>query len=161
MDVCAGRCGRAVVAGRSAQSLDCIVTKSQRGIVRTWAAVAGVLVVVAVFESWILAHWSWLRFVALLAIVVGVTAAKPRPFEENWLDRIVERHPLLKPWFVICAVAALCFAAATIIWHVPLNEDVSVRGLIAMFAALLGPPIIAIERERFEEAGKEGTDNAI
>ena len=149
------------MAGRSTESLDCIVTKSQRRIIGTWASIVALLIIVAVFESWILEHWSWLRFVVLVVIAVGALVANPASRDENRLNRAVERHPLLKLWFVVCAMAALGFAAATTIWHVPLNEGIGVRGLIAIFAVLLGPPIIAFERERFVAAGREEASNAI
>ena len=126
----------------------------QRRLVAKCAAIGGLVVAVVVFQRWILENWSWLKWVSLPIIVIGV-ALEGRSSRPPDIERWADSHPFIKPWLAVCALIIAIVAVTTTHTSFRIPEDWTLPALVLTFVVMLGPFAVIGVRERYLELGAE------
>jgi hypothetical protein len=130
------------------------VNSAQRRLVGKCAVGVSLVVVVVVFEHWILENWSWLKWAAL-PIMVIVAAVEGRPEKPPNIERWASSHPLIKPWLFVCALVIASIAVATTQTSFRIADQWTLRAVVLVFLVMLGPFVIVGLRERYRELGRD------
>lgn len=138
------------------------MTKAQKKIVSGWLLVALLIIILSVFNDWILGHWDtirWPSFVVIL-IIAALSKKKHSPADGRFqINRVVEENPWVKIYLAIyCVAIAIAIAIAIGANYVIFNNIKLEAGFVELFSAmglLILPIIIIQQKEAYLNAGKE------
>ena len=131
------------------------MSRAQRRLVREWIVIIVFLVVVMAAAHYLTPRQlGWARWlilplilIARMAVPYGEADRRGRPD----FNEIAQEHRWIKWWAALCAIFFL--GAAIFVTHSSYRvaDQDTLTVLFLSFAALLGPMVILIERERFRE----------
>lgn len=126
---------------------------------RTWAICGIVLSLFVVFDDFVAANASWLRWLALVGVVfawssVRQTRAELRAEGSERIASIVSDEPWLKAWLAFWACTFFGGAIYVTRESIRLEELFGFRVIVIAFLILMGPIIVLSEAQRFKELGE-------
>lgn len=134
------------------------MNSAQKRFVASWVLALAIVLLVGIFDDWILERWSvlWLPALVLLFVAfalrrdaVSYTEGRERTLE------IIERYPIIKLWL---AGYSLCIAVTL---FAVLARDINPREFIGPFELFLllipifGPIWFVAERNKYRSLGNQ------
>ena len=136
------------------------MTYRQKTIITLWMAILISLVLLAIFDDWVLENWDAIRWPSLIVIfiIAGLSQSKnPSSLDHgrNDINEIVSSHPWIKLYIAIyCLIVAVtCFVVLS--KGINISESVGTVELMASVFGIMLPVIIVQQIRLYKSAGKQ------
>jgi hypothetical protein len=130
------------------------MTVRQRKLVRSWIGLLLVFAVALVFDDFIAANASWLRFILVPFIVTFSIQREHGASGFSYsLDELADSYSWLTVWMGLCAIFFFVGAIYVTRSRIDLIEVIGFKVVVLSFIAFLGPFVILGERERYRNYG--------
>jgi len=134
------------------------MSKKQKMIVGTWAAIFFTLVLLAIFDEWVQENWDsirWPSFIIILIIAAFSQKQGQASVSEGRhnINEIVNNHPWIKLYMIIyCLIVAIvCFNVVS--KGVNLSESIGTIELALAIFGIMLPIFIVQQIQLYRDAG--------
>ena len=134
------------------------MNQAQRKLVVSWWLALSGLLIIGIFDEWILKYWDILWLPVLAIIILGIELRKNTVSYSGGRERtleIIERYPIIKIWLV---VYTLCIAVMLLVVQskgINLREYLGPFEFILLLLPIFGPIWIVVERSKYLFSGKQ------
>lgn len=136
------------------------MTYRQKTIIALWVSILASLVLLSIFDEWVMENWESIRWPSLIVIIflAGLSQSKnPSSLEQGRhnINEIVNSHPWIKIYMAI-----YCFIIA-IVCIIALNRGINLSetmGMVELMISIFGimlPVFIIQQIQLYRNAGKK------
>lgn len=132
------------------------MNRAQRKFVASWVLALSIVLIIGIFDEWILKRWSVVWLPALILVYIAFALRRDTVSYADGRERtleIIERYPIIKLWLVVytLCIAVVLFVVFT--KNINPREFVGPFELFLLLSPIFGPIWFVAERNKYRALG--------